>query len=626
VERHCVVGTAGHIDHGKTALVRALTGVDTDRLAEEKRRGITIDLGFAPLDLGAVQASIVDVPGHEGFVRNMVAGATGVDLALLVVAADEGVMPQTTEHLEILRLLGVRRGVVALTKCDLALDPAWRELVADDVHAAVAARFGGRWPLVEVSAVTGAGLAELRDALASEAEAIPARDAGDRFRMPVDRTFALAGAGTIVTGTVWTGSVAEGERVLVLPAGVEARVRSVEVHGARAERAEPGRRAALALVGLSREQAERGSVVVTSDGWRATRVLDAELHMLEGHAEIRPRLRVRVHHATSEVMARIVPGLREGNATAARLRLEAPLVARAGDRFVLRSYSPVTTIGGGIVVDPHADELVRERGRRRPQPAPFPDTDRDRVVLLIHRRGRHGLARAGLEVAAGLDAARLGAALAAAAGAVVREGDWYVASPLVAATEDALLAALRHYHEARPLDQGMPAQAWRAAAAVPRAELVELAERGLEHRGAIVRDGAAVRLPDWMPGGGTAARAATAALLSELVAADAEPPSVGELSALRPGMDVPAALRLLAQQGLVVAVGRDRYYAKQALERERMAVLGVVRELGAASPAAIRERLGRSRKWLIPLLEHLDREGATARRGDVRVLGSSPAS
>jgi selenocysteine-specific elongation factor len=626
VERHRVIGTAGHIDHGKTALVRALTGVDTDRLAEEKRRGITIDLGFAPLDLGAVRASVVDVPGHEGFIRNMVAGATGVDLALLVVAADEGVMPQTAEHLEILRLLGVRRGVVALTKCDLAPDPAWRELVADDVHAAVAARCGARWPLIEVSAVTGAGLAELRAALLAEAEAVPERGAHDRFRMPVDRTFALAGAGTIVTGTVWSGSVAEGEHVLVLPAGVEARVRSVEVHGARAERAEPGRRAALALVGLARDQAERGAVVVSGEGWRATRVLDAEVRMLAGHAEIRPRQRVRVHHATSEVMARLVPGLRQGDVTAVRLRLEGPLVARAGDRFVLRSYSPVTTIGGGIVVDPHADELGRERGRRRPQPVLLPATDRDRVALLVDRRGRQGMARADLEVAAGLDAARLGAALAEAAGAVVREGDWLVAADLVTATERVLLGALGRHHEAHPLESGMPAQAWRAAAAAPRAELVALAERRLEKRSAVVKEGAAVRLPGWAPGGGAAARAATEALVQDLLAAGAEPPSVAELSARRPGTDVPGALRLLAQQGLVVAVGRDRYYEKEAFRREREAVLRVLRELGEASPAVIRERLGRSRKWLIPLLEQLDRDGVTVRRGDVRVpAGSQPS-
>ena len=626
MERHCVIGTAGHIDHGKTALVRALTGVDTDRLAEEKRRGITIDLGFAPLDLGVARASVVDVPGHEGFIRNMVAGATGVDLALLVVAADEGVMPQTTEHLDILRLLGVRRGVVALTKCDLAPDPAWRELVADDVRAAVAARFGEPWPLVEVSAVAGTGLAELRAALAAEAEAVPARDARDRFRMPVDRAFALAGAGTIVTGTVWSGSVAEGERVLVLPAAAEARVRSVEVHGAHTARAEPGRRAALALVGLSREQAERGAVVVTGAGWRASRVLDAELRMLEGHEEIRPRLRVRLHHATSEVMARVVPGVRRGDATAVRLRLEEPLVARAGDRFVVRSYSPVATIGGGIVVDPYAEDLVRERGRRRPPPAPFPETDRDRVVLLIDRRGRHGLGRAELEVAAGLDAARLDAALAEATASVVREGEWYVAEALVSATEDALLAALRRHHGAHPLDPGMPAQAWRAAAAVPRPGLVELAERRLEHRAAIARDGASVRLPGFTPGGGGAARTAMEALLGDLVAAGVEPPGVGELSAGRPGTDVPAALRLLAQLGLVVAVGRDRYYAKEAFERERAAILGVLRDVGEASPAVIRERLGRSRKWLIPLLEQLDRDGVTVRRGDVRVLARGGAS
>ena len=247
--------------------------MDTDRLAEEKRRGITIDLGFAPLDLGAVRASVVDVPGHEGFVRNMVAGATGVDLALLVVAADEGVMPQTTEHLEILRLLGVRRGVVALTKCDLAPDPAWRELVADDVHAAVAARFGGA--LAARRGLRGDGHRARRSCAPRwrprrRASPRATRGTGSGCRWTAPSRW--PGAGTIVTGTVWSGSVAEGDRVLVLPAGVEARVRSVEVHGARTERAEPGRRAALALVGLAREQAERGAVVVAGDGWRASRV------------------------------------------------------------------------------------------------------------------------------------------------------------------------------------------------------------------------------------------------------------------------------------------------------------------------------------------------------------------
>jgi selenocysteine-specific elongation factor len=645
VERHLVVGTAGHIDHGKTALVRALTGVDTDRLEEEKRRGITIDLGFAPLDLGALRASVVDVPGHEGFIRNMVAGATGVDLALLVVAADEGVMPQTVEHLDILRLLGVARGVVALSKCDLAADPAWRELVADDVRAAVAARFGAAWPVVEVSALARTGLDALRAALAAEGERVPTRDVADRFRLPVDRTFALPGAGTIVTGTVWSGSVAEGDRVLVLPAGVEARVRSVEVHGVRAERAEPGRRAALALVGLAREQAERGAVVVGGEGWRAARAMDVELLLLPAHAALRPRLRVRVHHGTSEVMGRVVaeptasgpsagataPARGRGAAPSgggalllARLFLEEPLVARAGDRFVVRSYSPVTTIGGGVVVDPWADDLPRGRGRRRAPLAPLPVAASERVLLLVRRRGRRGMTVHELEVAAGLTRPGLDAALASAGeGALLVAGDWLVSASAVSDAADALLAALAPYHAQHPLDPGMPVQAWRASAGALRKELVELAELRLEDAGEVRREGSVVRLPGFAPGGGAAGSATREALLRELEAADAEPPSVAELQAAHAGIDVAGALRLLAQQRAVVPVGRDRYYAAAAYSRERDRLVAIVRDLGEATPAAIRERLGRSRKWLIPLLEQLDREGVTSRRGDIRVLGSA---
>ena len=631
MERHVVVGTAGHIDHGKTALVRALTGVDTDRLAEEKRRGITIDLGFAPLELGASRASVVDVPGHEGFVRNMVAGATGVDVALLVVAADEGVMPQTREHLDILRVLGVARGVVALTKCDLAPDPAWRELVAEDVGAAVAARFGVRWPVVEVSATAGTGLDTLRAALAREAAEVPLRETHDRFRMPVDRTFALPGAGTIVTGTVWSGSVAEGDRVLGLPSGAEARVRCVEVQGVRAARAEPGRRAALALVGLQREQAERGAVVVSGEGWRIARALDVELAMLEGHRALRPRARVRVHHGTSEVMARVVSeGRSEGHDAGAlapaRLLLEEPLAARAGDRFVVRSYSPVTTIGGGVVVDPWADDLPPARGRRRELPR-LPGSASERVRMLVGRRGRRGLAVSELEVVSGLDQPRLRAALdEGVAGDLVRSGEWLVAESVVAETVGGLVKALAQYHAGHPLEVGMPAQAWRSSAGDLRKELVEVAELRLERGNAVVRDGATVRLPDWRPGGGEAERKVRETILRELEAADAEPPSVAELVVAHPGVDVPGALRLLALEGRAVAVGRDRYYEAEAFRRERERLAAALRELGEASPAAIRERVGRSRKWLIPFLEHLDKEGVTERRGDVRTLRLAPPS
>ena len=629
MDRHLVVGTAGHIDHGKSALVKALTGVDTDRLEEEKRRGITIDLGFAPLALGDVEASVVDVPGHEGFIRNMVAGATGVDLALLVVAADEGVMPQTTEHLAILRFLGVTRGVVALTKSDLAPDQAWRALVAEEIREKVAAAFARPWPVIEVSAVTGLGLDALKAALAEEGRALAARPAADRFRMPVDRAFALPGAGTIVTGTVWSGTAAEGDRLVLLPSGLEARVRSIEVHGRPAPRALPGRRTALALVGPPHERVARGEVVVSGEGWRASRAMDVALVMLpQAAAKLKPRLRVRVNHGTAEVLARVSPnssGAADGAGVPARLILESPLVARAGDRFVVRSYSPVTTIGGGTVVDPWADDrgLARARGAFPPSP----ESDAGLLALLVSRRAGRGLAREELEVAAGMDAERLAAALTAALADQLVEADGRLfAAADVAGLTERLAGALERFHAEHPLEAGMPAQSWRAAAAGAPAALVDIAERHLADLQLVSRDGALVRRAAWAPQLGAAAQRLRADLLRELEQADAEPPSVPELAARHAGSDVAGLLRLMAREGVVVPVGKDRFYEAGALARERDRIVTAVTELDPATPAAIRDRLGRSRKWLIPMLEWCDAQGITVRQGDRRVPGKWPGA
>ncbi|MBI4419849.1 MAG: selenocysteine-specific translation elongation factor, partial [Gemmatimonadetes bacterium] len=383
--RHVVIGTAGHVDHGKTALVKALTGTDTDRFPEEKRRGITIDIGFAALELdGGLKASIVDVPGHEDFVRNMVAGATGVDLALLVVAADEGVMPQTIEHLAILDILGVRTGVVALTKADLA-EPDWLDLVAADVGERLAkTRIVWETP-VPVSAVTGEGLPDLKSALARAAARAADRAADDLFRLPVDRVFSLAGAGTVVTGTVWSGSVRAGDHVTILPESGGGRVRSVEVHGERRELAEPGRRTALALAGLERATAQRGSVAVADPSWRATTAIDVVLALLPGAPRrVTQRSRIRLHLGTAEVMERVTPAYDDippGGEGVVRLRLESPVVARWGDRGVIRAYSPVTTIGGCVVTDPWPAPRPR-RPRRDPRKWSADPVERLRAFVL----------------------------------------------------------------------------------------------------------------------------------------------------------------------------------------------------------------------------------------------------
>ncbi len=411
--RRFVIGTAGHIDHGKTALVKALTGVDTDRWAEEKRRGITIDLGFAPLSLGAeMQASIVDVPGHEGFVRNMLAGATGIDVALLVIAADEGLMPQTEEHLAIVELLGVQRGIPVISKRDL-VDAEWLELVRSEVHARLASS-RVRWePAVAASAVTEEGLDELRTVLRRVAHDLVERSADDLFRLPIDRVFAVAGAGTVVTGSTWSGTVGVGDVVRLLPLGREARVRSIEVHGQAADHAVPGRRTALALVGVDKDELARGDVAVTGPAWRATTVLDAAVELLPATRKpIASRSRVRVHLGTAEVLARVVQtrAIAPGALGPARLLLESPLVARGGDRFVLRSFSPVTTIGGGVVLDPFPPP--RSRLRRRGLAAD--QAPAERLRLLAAEAGLAGVALATLAVRLGIPPSRVTAVVAEA--------------------------------------------------------------------------------------------------------------------------------------------------------------------------------------------------------------------
>jgi selenocysteine-specific elongation factor len=364
------IGTAGHIDHGKTALVRALTGVDTDRLPEEKRRGISIALGYAPLELpSGRRLSVVDVPGHERFVRTMVAGATGIDLYLMVVAADDGVMPQTREHAAVLEGLGVRTGVVAITKTDVA-DPA---IAADEARALLPGA-----ETVEVSARTGAGLDELRAALDRVTASVPERGGGDGLaRLHVDRVFTIRGAGTVVTGTLWSGAVAHGDEVTVLPAGRRARVRGVEVHDRHIERAEAGQRVALNLAGVARDEVARGDVIVArgtppEPSFR----IDAALEWASPDARPDQGARVAVHHGTREVPARLA----ELGGRFAQLRLEAPLVPLRGDRVVIRSLAPPDTLGGGVVLDPapprhgpSRDLLARlariERGEPEPEPA-----------------------------------------------------------------------------------------------------------------------------------------------------------------------------------------------------------------------------------------------------------------
>jgi len=611
-----VVGTAGHIDHGKTALVKALTGVDTDRWEEEKRRGITIDLGFAPLPLsGGIQASVVDVPGHEAFVKNMLAGATGIDVALLIIAADEGIMPQTEEHLAIVELLGVRRGIPVITKRDL-VDDEWLALVRTEVAERLS-RSRVRWRSpIAVSALKAEGLEDLKRALVEVVEDLPDRSSDDLFRLPIDRVFALAGAGTVVTGSTWSGTVSAGATVRLLPLDRDVRVRSIQVHSQDAEQAGPGRRTALALVGVDKDEIDRGQVAVTGTGWAPTSTLDVALELLPTvKRPLAVRTRIRVHLGTAEVLGRVaqVRAIAPGESSVARLLLERPLVARGGDRFVIRSFSPVTTIGGGVVLDPYPPRRPRvsERGLAADRPPA------ERLARFVEEAGLAGVRVGDIAVRAGVLPSDVSTTIAAAGKGILSVGDVLVARRAISAEVDKLAAVVVAHHDEYPLDAGLSLQALRAGVSAPAAVLDLLVEHGVKKQAwELTEGGAVVRAPGWRAQAGDAG----GRLAQRLKEARWQLPTVSELQREFSDPSVPALLAHLAREGSVERVDQERYALKQALEEFRRAVEDTLRELGAATPAQFRDRLGLTRKYLIPLLEWADRRGITSRQGDTRVL------
>ncbi|HEU4763417.1 MAG TPA: selenocysteine-specific translation elongation factor [Gemmatimonadales bacterium] len=603
-----IVGTAGHIDHGKSALVEALTGRSVDRLAEERRRGITIDLNFAPLDLpGLGTVGVVDVPGHEDLIRTMVAGASGIDLVLLVVAGDEAIKPQTLEHLAVVEALRIPRGIPVITKADL-VEPAWAELVAEEVATRLAGspvRF--ERPAI-VSARTGAGLDELRARIGATLGHATPRP-GDALRIPVDRAFSVAGVGTVVTGTAWSGSVAVGDAVRLLPSGREARVRSVEMYGQAVERSVAGARVAVGLAGVEREAVARGDVLVTDAlPWRAAGALDVELELSpEAPRPLAPRSRIRVHHGTAEVLARVATAraVAPGGAAVVRLVLEAPLVARGGDRFVIRSYSPVATIGGGRVLDPDPPR------RSRPTDPGIADSEpQARLAALIARR-RDGIAtaEAGLLVPSGTDRS--------APEGIRQVGDRLVAAVRLRELQERVRDLIARHHQELPASPGVPLETLRAGLHAPDL-LAEAAITAEVRAGRVVVEGGVVRTAGFAPSvaGGDAA---LDDLVARLTSAGLTAPTVAELERETGRADVGAALRIAAGQGRVRAVTRDWFVATPAVEGF-VAALGQLGATGPFSVGAVRDRLGLSRKYLIPLLEWADASGVTVRRGDLREL------
>jgi selenocysteine-specific elongation factor len=637
-----VIGTAGHIDHGKTALVRALTGIDTDRLKEEKERGITIELGFAWLDAGGYRFGVVDVPGHEKFVKTMVAGATGIDLVVLVVAADEGVMPQTREHLDICRLLRIPRGLIALTKADLVA-PDWLELVREDVRAAVAGTFLEGAPIIPCSAVTRAGLPELTAALVALAPEIPGKDPEGLMRLPIDRVFTMHGFGTVVTGTLAAGRLREGDDVVAQPGGAAGKVRGVQVHGGATPEARAGHRTAVNLGGVPRQSLARGETLTHVGTLRPAAVVDAEIELLAAcRAPLRRRTRLIFHAGTAQTQCTAILAagdeLAPGAAGLVQLHLATPAVVVPGDRFILRGFTQQehygTTVGGGRVLRVLGPKL---RGR---DPAFAARLARlagagldERVALEVEGAGAHGLERRELLARIGQPPRAVEAALGRllASRTLVRfdaEREALVHREVLGELRGRAAAAVDRFHAAQPLAPGVSREAVRSQLPTyvsPR--LFHLVAEGL------VKDGELAQERDLLRRPGHAARAgealgATREHVAALYHAQAlTPPRHPEVGPALAAAGTPAreaeireAIEGLARDGLLVRVRPDLYFDQHALGELRARLRAFLEAHGEITAQQFKDLTGATRKFTIPLAEYFDAEKLTLRVGEIRRL------
>jgi selenocysteine-specific elongation factor len=666
--RSIVVGTAGHIDHGKSALVLALTGTDPDRLKEEKARGITIDLGFAHQTIDDIHFSFVDVPGHERFVKNMLAGVGGIDLVVLIVAADESVMPQTREHFDICRLLRVPAGVIALTKADL-VDAETLELAQMEVRELVAGSLLESAAIVPVSAKTGQGLDQLRAALTAASRHAPGRAVEGVTRLPIDRVFSMKGFGTVVTGTLISGRVSADAELQVAPGHLRVKVRGVQVHGEKRQEAVAGERTAINLAGVEVEQVSRGQVLVTPGAFEETRLADATIELLAGAKPLKHGARVRFHQGTAEILGRVAligpletvgadlgvgpradtqvrphtpradahvrPQVPAGGRAFVRLRLEAPAILARGDRYILRAYSPPVTIAGGLILDPRPPRTAIRTAAAlvRCQQLTFDPATDDRVeaerralTVMIDDAGRAGLSLAAMTSRAGVDPRRVDAqanALAAASQAV-RAGDVVVAPSIFTQLKAAVTRTLTAHHKSQPLSEGIPREALRdqlfarGHAAVFDLALAELSAASIIFaKDRVALTAHRVEL--------TAEEArAHAAIDRAYRDGGLKPPDAATIAAAAgaPAPVVDRMLKLLQRQKTLVKVDALLFHG-EALKQLKADVTRLRTSEGAAAQidvAAFKERFGVSRKFAIPLLEYLDRERVTRRIGESRIV------
>jgi selenocysteine-specific elongation factor len=632
--KQIILGTAGHIDHGKTSLIKAVTGTNTDRLKEEKLRGITIELGFASLDLPSGRhLGIVDVPGHEKFVKNMVAGATGIDMVAMVIAADEGVMPQTREHMEICSLLGVEHGLVALTKIDM-IDEEWLELVQEDIREFVAGTFLEDKAIVPVSSANGEGIDAFVAALDDLSSRIPERSSSNLFRLPVDRVFSMKGFGTVITGSLMSGKVKVGDNVMIYPSKISSKVRGVQVHGESVETAHSGMRTAINFQGLEKASIERGQVLSTANALLPSYMVDVSLHYLESNKKkIKNRSRVRLHTGTSEIMGNLIlleqEGLNPGEDTVAQIRLDAPVAVVRDDRFVLRSYSPVRTIGGGQVLNPVAEKHKRFRPEVVEGLKGLLTHDPEDVIgYHVMAAGVRGVSFSALMIMTNLSEKPLDKYLQTMLSRrdvlqIDKEQRLFIHKTGFEDLQKNMTTHLQAYHEKNPLKGGMPKEELKSK--LPATVGTKAFTMALNQTIAdkiIAQEGDSVKLTTHKVSLGEDQAGMKKKILGIYLENGLQPPYFKEVVNR---LDYNAShakdvLMILVAEGVLIKAKEDLYFHTDPMKVLKDKLITFLQTQGEITTPQFKEMTQASRKYVIPLLEYFDAKHVTLRVGDSRKL------
>jgi selenocysteine-specific elongation factor len=630
--KQIVLGTAGHIDHGKTSLIKALTGIDTDRLKEEKARGITIELGFAHLELpGGKLLGIVDVPGHEKFVKNMVAGATGIDLVALVIAADEGVMPQTREHLEICELLRVKHGLVVLTKIDM-VEPDWLELVKEDVADYLSETFLADSPMVEVSSLTGKGIQDLVDVLDQQVQEVPEREMGHIFRLPIDRVFTMKGFGTVITGTTVSGRIRIGDEITIYPEEIGSKIRGIQVHNKDVEEVRAGLRTAVNLQGVEKAIIHRGHVLATRDSLRPSYMVDVTLRLLQSAPrKLKNRAKVRFHAGTAEIISTVAlldrEALSPGETCFAQIRLDEPTAVLKNDSYVIRSYSPVRTIGGGEILNALPNKKKRLSESVKTELEVLHKGSLDEIISQFVLLGRYrGLEEADLPFLANAGKKKTDEALGRlkAQKKVIlydKERAGLIHADFLENARKQVTDTITQYHSAYPLKVGLAKEELRSrTVGSENPKLFNHLVHQLTEEGILVQEKESIRLKEHVVILAEDQEKVRNEIEQIYLKGALQPPYFKELKEKFPGNTARDMLEVMIKDGILIKIKEDLFFHQKALEDLKQKLTGFLKTNGEITTPQFKDMTNVSRKYTIPLIEYFDRTQVTVRVGDSRVL------